>query len=635
MPTIGTLIISLEANTARLETDLKRAGQHVKDTERLTQDSVNKMNALFGMLGATISVASVIAFGKSVVDAAEEAEQAQLKLQAVYKATGGVVGYTTDELNRMADAISTSTHFDDESIRNGMSEIIKFGSVTGAVFKDSLQVIADYATFSGQAFPEAASAVAKALADPETASKLLKQAGVILTESQKDLIKSLKEAGDEAGAQHVILERLEGTYRGMEKTLNSGLTGATKSLSKEWGDLLEVLGQSTHSSAIADHALGGIASTIQRLRESIAEANEQKDKSFLFNKGKSAPLQLVTPVPGNTDLLAGKTLADLQAINAEIAHTNEVADAAEEARRKKLTEKAALANQKMAEEDDRYWIEKAKKDYARGEQQTFDLMRGFEKRSAALRQMAEEASASDLERAQLKQGSELAELELQRQMMATDHELTLAELETFEQAKADIIAAHSDAISIATLNDDKKIVDGKIRYQKISLDSMGAFFGMAKGLMNSHSRAAFELGKSAAIGETVINTYKSATGAYSAMAAIPVVGPALGVAAAAAAIASGMAQVSAIQSTSFGGGSAGGGSYGGSYGGATSATSDGAATPTYPMEPAPAAPKAGIIVNVNLGDDPGVPGVKWVRDLVELLNEQIRDGVVIEQIRVS
>ena len=54
--------------------------------------------------------------------------------------------------------------------------------------------------------------------------------------------------------------------------------------------------------------------------------------------------------------------------------------------------------------------------------------------------------------------------------------------------------------------------------------------------------------KAAAITETVINTYKAATGAYSALAAIPIVGPALGVAAAAAAVGAGMANVAKIRS---------------------------------------------------------------------------------------
>lgn len=54
--------------------------------------------------------------------------------------------------------------------------------------------------------------------------------------------------------------------------------------------------------------------------------------------------------------------------------------------------------------------------------------------------------------------------------------------------------------------------------------------------------------KAAAITETLISTYKAATGAYSALAPIPLIGPALGAAAAAAATAAGLATVGKIRS---------------------------------------------------------------------------------------
>lgn len=58
--------------------------------------------------------------------------------------------------------------------------------------------------------------------------------------------------------------------------------------------------------------------------------------------------------------------------------------------------------------------------------------------------------------------------------------------------------------------------------------------------------------KAAAIANTIIKTYESATSAYAAMAGIPLVGPALGAAAAAAAVAAGLANVQAIASQQVG-----------------------------------------------------------------------------------
>lgn len=83
-------------------------------------------------------------------------------------------------------------------------------------------------------------------------------------------------------------------------------------------------------------------------------------------------------------------------------------------------------------------------------------------------------------------------------------------------------------------------------------------FNNLTNLMNSKSRGMFEIGKAAAISETIVATYASATSAYKALAGIPIVGPALGAAAAAAAVASGLVNVQRIKSTSFGGAGAGG-----------------------------------------------------------------------------
>lgn len=67
------------------------------------------------------------------------------------------------------------------------------------------------------------------------------------------------------------------------------------------------------------------------------------------------------------------------------------------------------------------------------------------------------------------------------------------------------------------------------------------------GSMATQSKTAFKLQKAVQVAQAIMNTYSMATGAYQALAPIPIVGPALGAAAAAAAIAFGLAQVNAIR----------------------------------------------------------------------------------------
>lgn len=164
------------------------------------------------------------------------------------------------------------------------------------------------------------------------------------------------------------------------------------------------------------------------------------------------------------------------------------------------------------------------------------------------------------------------------------------------------------------------------KYDQMGLDSASFFFGQLGGLMQTKSRALFEIGKAGAVAETIIQTYRAAQGAYAALASIPIVGPGLGAAAAAAAIAVGFARVQAIRSTTFG--SASGSPVLSSGGTSGPVTSNGAGTVPY------TAPNQGVLattreVNINLsGQD--VFSAAAIRDsLIPAINDAIGDGAVI------
>ena len=90
--------------------------------------------------------------------------------------------------------------------------------------------------------------------------------------------------------------------------------------------------------------------------------------------------------------------------------------------------------------------------------------------------------------------------------------------------------------------------------QKLQLSDASSFFGNLSSLMGSENKKMFEIGKTAAKAQTVVDTYAAAQSAYKSLAGIPVVGPGLGIAAAGAAVVAGMARLNAISSTSFNGG---------------------------------------------------------------------------------
>lgn len=141
------------------------------------------------------------------------------------------------------------------------------------------------------------------------------------------------------------------------------------------------------------------------------------------------------------------------------------------------------------------------------------------------------------------------------------------------------------------------------------------------GLMSSENRKMFEIGKAAAIAQTLVSIPSSAQKAYDSMAGIPIVGPALGAAAAAAAIIAGGARLQAIKSAQFGGGgSASGGGGGGISGGVQ----------TVPAAPAPvqldggSGGGGGVTINFQ-GPVTGLDEESLTETLIGKLGEQIND----------
>jgi hypothetical protein len=180
-------------------------------------------------------------------------------------------------------------------------------------------------------------------------------------------------------------------------------------------------------------------------------------------------------------------------------------------------------------------------------------------------------------------------------------------------------------IRVKQMEDDRALQDASAAQWESGwrgkMDVAQNFLGQMSVLMQSNSKKMFEIGKAAAIGETIINTYKSATSAYAAMAGIPVVGPALGAAAAAAAVVAGIANVQKIQSTSFGG-SGGGASSGANYGAGSSAA--GGSGDSQPQ----AAPQINRNINVSLQGN-GY-SADQVRSLISAINDATDDNTTLK-----
>jgi hypothetical protein len=269
--TVGNLIIKMGMDLAQVRRDMDQARSTVSN-------AAGAMGTAMKTLGTTIagafSVGAVIAFGKQMMEAAGEAEKSINRLNAVMRATGGAANVSARDIEGFVGALVASTQFDDESIRNAAAELLIFRNVQGDTFRETLKLSADVAAFFGTNMPEAARKLGRAMEDPEAGFSLLRRSGVVLNQTQQDLIKEMTKVGDVAGAQRFLLAELEKAFSGVAKEMNTGVLEATSSLSKAWDDMLEAMGRTGPISRLVNGTMLGIASVMSSVTSAIESASK-------------------------------------------------------------------------------------------------------------------------------------------------------------------------------------------------------------------------------------------------------------------------------------------------------------------------------------------------------------------------
>lgn len=211
----------------------------------------------------------------------------------------------------------------------------------------------------------------------------------------------------------------------------------------------------------------------------------------------------------------------------------------------------ALEKEKQLKQDARDWDYNAEEEYQsqlQTLQEEHDTQRRELKKQADQQDKEQRKLNADLdfqERIARLESEEAGEYEIRYAQLENENALAIQKAD--EQHQAGQLSDEQYQRNLELIRKDyakKKIAIDK-SVEDAKLQAFQSVFGQIKGLVGEQTA----LGKAAAIAETTINTYMAAQKAYSAMAAIPVVGPALGAVAAAAAVASGLMNVAKISST--------------------------------------------------------------------------------------
>jgi hypothetical protein len=213
----------------------KRAGLSSRNLQTLTTNMVR----LGAVAGAAIGGAVY-----SGIQSLAELEDANTATAAALEASGLAAKVTAKQIRDLSEELESASDafFDDKDIQRGANALIRFGNLTEDNFTRALAVSTDLGVRFGTV-EEAATNLARAMADPARATRVLRTAGIALTKAEQKKIAALVESGDVAEAQAIILGKLEEKTRGMAKAAGGPYTDALKKLSDASEDAKKALGE--------------------------------------------------------------------------------------------------------------------------------------------------------------------------------------------------------------------------------------------------------------------------------------------------------------------------------------------------------------------------------------------------------
>jgi hypothetical protein len=250
------------------------AGKAARDLaaaqEHSAQETVKFIREV-GVIATVVATALSALYAVSVKNASE-AEQAEARLTAVLKATGGAAGVTKGHIDDLAESLALITNFDDEALRHGAATLLTFGSIGASSFDRALKAGVDLAAFMRSDLDSAMRMIGKALEDPTVGMTAMRRAGIMLTDSQMEVAKAAVEAGDKMAAMKVLLEALESKVGGTAIAMRTGLTGATSDAGKAFDEMTESMGKSSLVAGTYTTVMGTLTEVMRNLKKAIDEA---------------------------------------------------------------------------------------------------------------------------------------------------------------------------------------------------------------------------------------------------------------------------------------------------------------------------------------------------------------------------
>ena len=474
--------------------DSKELDQSLKKSQSQTAKFTKFMKSALGIGGAVIALRMLIRTGKDLIDAYGVQEQAENRLAAAIRATGGDVEELMDQYTAFASEIQQVTTVGDEQTL----ALIQIGESLG-ITRSKMQEATRGAIGLSKAFGIDMNMAMRGIA--------LAYEGNYTQLSR--YIPALRTAGDEAERQAVLQEAMANGFEIARAEAETG-TGAMLQLQNAIGDLKEQGGQSLTEfltpsikglTAFVTRTTEAIARTrdLKRIAEELAEGEQvtAEDEIKLLQDRIDKLKQFGKAYAGNEELARQQ----IENLKKQIGHLQAIARweaiGAEAKRRGDAEAQAAAEAEAKQQKELADWIQMVNDEYAKTEEAQREILeaqiakweyelsrsKNYRPQIQAILDMLYEQRDANVEIADTwKERLDAMTAETDAAMAA--YQLRLDAEQAYREEMADIAARAREQERL----EEEKLAADKEKLQQAALDAMVQIWGELRSLQDQRTR---------------------------------------------------------------------------------------------------------------------------------------------------
>jgi phage-related protein len=299
----------------RAQRDLQKLSDASGETAKTFSQKFDSMGRSMSDFGGTMTThvtLPLLAAGAAVFAAFSEEEEAIARMTGALRANAGQANVTGDEIRNLASQLQKTTTFADDATISAAGLLLTFHNIRNElgdgnkVFDRTLVAAQNLSAALGTDLESATMQLAKALENPATGLTALSRSGTTFTAQQKDMIRTMVDAGDTLGAQRMILDVVESQYGGMAETMAQTTQGKIKQSLNTLGDSMEQFG------ALLVPMVDKVSEFIKQLGDGLANLEPETRQTIVMFAGIAAAI-------GPVLLVMGKLITSVVAIKGVLA----------------------------------------------------------------------------------------------------------------------------------------------------------------------------------------------------------------------------------------------------------------------------------------------------------------------------